>query len=299
MVALDGIALAIISGIANGMLLFLAAVGLTLIFGVLDILNFAHGSLYMLGAYFTFFLTMDGGLLGSLPGGFWLALVIAPLLAAAVGAILERVVIRPIYDRNHLFQLLVTYALVLVIDNGARILWGTDFRSVNPPELLNFNISLFGSGYPFYNIFLIIMGGLSAAGMWLLFEQTRLGKVVRAAAQDREISNALGINVPLVFTGTFLLGSFLAGLGGALAAPYQTIQPTMGESIIIDSFLIVVIGGLGSFGGAFVGALLIGVINSLSFLFFPTFQPVIPFVLVAVILLIMPTGLFGKEEVGT
>ncbi|WP_424018884.1 branched-chain amino acid ABC transporter permease [Halorientalis pallida] len=295
MVALDSIGLAIVSGIANGMLLFLAAVGLTLIFGVLDVLNFAHGSLYMLGAYFTYFLVSDGGLLASLPGSFWLAVVIAPLLVALVGVVMERFIIRPVYDQDHEFQLLLTFGLVLIIDNGARILWGTDFRSVSPPGLLDFQISLFGSGYPFYNVFLIVTGGVAALTMWLLFERTRVGKIVRASSQDRGIANALGVNVPLVFTGTFLLGSLLAGLGGALAAPYQSIQPTMGESIIIESFIIVVIGGLGSFGGAFVGALLIGVVNSLAFLYLPSLQPVIPFVLVAAVLLTRPAGLFGKE----
>jgi branched-chain amino acid transport system permease protein len=295
MVALESIALAIVSGIANGMLLFLAAVGLTLIFGVLDVLNFAHGSLYMLGAYFTYFLVRDNGLLASLPGSFWLALLIAPLLVAVVGAVMERFIIRPVYDQDHEFQLLLTFGLVLIIDNGARILWGTDFRSVSTPGLLDAQISLFGSGYPLYNIFLIAVGALAAIVMWLVFERTRVGKIVRASSQDRGMANALGVNVPLVFTGTFLLGSLLAGFGGALAAPYQSIQPTMGESIIIESFIIVVIGGLGSFGGAFVGALLIGVVNSLTFLYLPSLQPVIPFLLVAVVLLTRPAGLFGKE----
>lgn len=295
MVALDSIGLAIVSGIATGMLLFLAAVGLTLIFGVLDVLNFAHGSLYMLGAYFTYFLVSEDGLLASLPGSFWLALVIAPLLVALVGVVLERFIIRPIYDHDHVFQLLLTFALVLVIDNGARIVWGTSFRSVSAPEALAFQVSLFGSGYPFYNVFLIFVGGFAALAMWLLFERTRVGKTVRASSQDRNIANALGVNVPLVFTGTFLLGSFLAGLGGALAAPYQTIQPAMGESIIVESFIVVVIGGLGSFGGAFVGALLIGVVNSLAFLYAPSLQPIIPFALVAIVLLTRPAGLFGTE----
>jgi len=295
MVALENIALAVISGIANGMLLFLAAVGLTLIFGVLGVLNFAHGSLYMLGAYFTFFLVGGDGLLASVPGGFWLAIIVAPILVALVGGVLERFIIRPIYERDHVFQLLLTFALVLVIDNGARIVWGTDFRSVNVPAALDFQVSLFGSGYPFYNIFLIGLGAVVAMVLWLLFERTRLGKTVRAASQDRSIANALGVNVPLLFTGTFLLGSLLAGIGGVLAAPYQTIQPTMGESIIIDSFIVVVIGGLGSFAGALVGALAIGIVNSLAFLFAPNLQPVIPFVLMALVILTKPSGLLEQE----
>ncbi|MFB6130842.1 MAG: branched-chain amino acid ABC transporter permease [Salinigranum sp.] len=295
MVGLASLGSVILSGVANGMLLFLAAVGLTLIFGVLGVLNFAHGSLYMLGAYFTFFLASDGKLFGVIPSNFWLALVLAPIGVAVVGGLMERFIIRPIYDRDHIFQLLLTFALVLVIDNAARMLWGTSFRSVSVPPELAFQVPIFGQSYPFYNLFIIVVGAAFALGMYLLFERTRIGKSVRAAAQDRDIANALGINVPLLFTGTLILGSLLAGIGGALAAPYQSVQPTMGENIIISSFVIVVLGGLGSFAGAFVGALLIGVVNSLAFVFAPTLQPIIPFALMAIVILSKPAGLFGTE----
>ncbi|MFC7157118.1 branched-chain amino acid ABC transporter permease [Halomarina halobia] len=291
----NSIAVALLNGMANGMLLFLAAVGLTLIFGVLGVLNFAHGSLYMLGAYFTFFLVNAGGPLAFFNGNFWLAVLVAPVLVAVIGGLMERFIIRPIYERDHVFQLLLTFALVLVIDNAARILWGTDFRSISVPRAFAFQVPLFGSNYPAYNLFLIVVGVAFAGAMWLVFERTRVGKTVRAAAQDRDVANALGVNVPALFTAMFVTGSVLAAVGGALAAPYQTIQPTMGENIIINSFIVVVIGGLGSFAGAFVGALLIGVVNSLAFLFAPALQPVIPFVLMAVVLLSMPVGLFGKE----
>lgn len=295
MVDVNSIAIALLNGVANGMLLFLAAVGLTLIFGVLGVLNFAHGSLYMLGAYFTFFLVNASGPLSMFNGNFWLALLVAPVLVAIIGGLMERFIIRPIYDREHTFQLLLTFALVLVIDNAARILWGTDFRSISVPSELAFQVQLLGQTYPAYNLFIIAVGALFAVTMWLVFERTRIGKMVRAAAQDRDAANALGVNVPALFTGMFIVGSVLAAIGGALAAPYQTIQPTMGEHIIIDSFIIVVIGGLGSFSGALAGALLIGVVNSLAFQFAPAFQPVIPFVLMAVVLLSLPAGLFGKE----
>lgn len=295
MVNVNVILVALLNGVANGMLLFLAAVGLTLIFGVLGVLNFAHGSLYMLGAYFTFFLVTGGESLGFLGGNFWVAVLVAPILVAIIGGLMERFIIRPIYDREHTFQLLLTFALVLVIDNAARILWGTDFRSIGVPEALSFRVPIFGLAYPAYNLFLIVTGAVFAIVMWVVFERTRVGKTVRAASQDRDIANALGVNVPTLFTAMFIVGSVLAAIGGALAAPYQSIQPTMGENIIIDSFIIVVIGGLGSFSGALVGALLIGVVNSLAFQFAPAFQPVIPFILMAVVLLTMPTGLFGKE----
>ena len=295
MVTVNSIAIALLNGVANGMLLFLAAVGLTLIFGILGVLNFAHGSLYMLGAYFTFFLVNAEGPLAVFNGNFWLAVLVAPLLVAVVGGLMERFILRPIYDREHVFQLLLTFALVLVIDNAARILWGTDFRSLSVPEALAFRVDLFGGSYPAYNLFLIAVGAGFAVAMWLIFERTRVGKMVRAASQDRDAANSLGVNVPALFTAMFIVGSTLAAVGGALAAPYQSIQPTMGENIIINSFVIVVVGGLGSFSGALVGALLIGIVNSLAFLFAPAFQPVIPFVLMAIVLLSMPAGLFGKE----
>ena len=274
------------------MLTFLIAIGLTLIFGVLDILNFAHGSLYMLGAYFTFFLVSDP----TLGGNFWIAAVLGALFVAVVGGLIERGVIRPVYDQDHIFQLLLTFALVLVIDNTARLLWGTDFRSVPVPDMLAFPISLLGQQYPAYNIFLILTGVITGLILWLIFERTKIGKIVRAASQDRDIASAMGINVNRVFTGTFIVGSALAGLGGAIAAPYTTLTPSMGESIIIDSFIVVIIGGLGSFSGAFIGALLLGLVESFSYVFVSELQPVVPFVLLAVVILLRPEGLFGGEE---
>jgi len=282
----------LLNGLTSGMLTFLIAVGLTLIFGVLGVLNFAHGSLYMIGAYFTFLL-VSGGYLG---GNFWIAAIVGALLVALVGGIIERTIIRPIYDQDHIFQLLLTFALVLVLDNGVRLFWGTDFRSVQVPELLRFRVGLLGQQYPAYNLFLILTGVVVAIIMWLAFERTKRGKIIRAAAQERDIANALGINVPRVFTGMFIIGSALAGFGGALAAPYRTITPTMGESIIIDSFLVVIIGGLGSFAGALVGALLLGIVKSFTFLYFSELQPIIPFVLLAAVILLLPGGIFGGDS---
>lgn len=285
---------AALNGLVEGMLIFLTAVGLTLIFGVLGVINFAHGSFYMLGAYFTFFLVT--GMNGVGLNGFWIALLVVPLLVAVVGGLVERVFIRPIYDYAHELQLLLTFALVLVIDNGARIVWGEQFRSINVPPLLDFTIALLGTPYPFYNFFLIAVGALVAVLMWLMFERTRVGKIVRASSEQRDIANALGINVPLVFTAVFIFGTALAGLAGVLAAPYKTIRPAMGETIIINSFVVVVLGGLGSFGGALVGALLIGLLNGLAFVYVPTFQPIIPFVLMAGVLLVRPAGLLGEAD---
>lgn len=295
MVEVTSLLLAMLSGLATGMALFLAAVGLTLVFGVLDVLNFAHGSLYMLGAYSMYFLVRGEGPI-PVEINFWIAVVIAAVFVAVFGAFLERVFIRPIYDVDHVFQLLLTFALVLVIDNGVRILWGTDYRSVDVPGALDFTVPIFGRGFPAYELFLITAGAVSAVGMWLMFERTQIGKIVRAASEDRDMANALGINVPAVFTLVFLFGSALAGLGGALAAPLQSVIPSMGETIIIEAFIIVVIGGLGSFTGAFIGAILIGLVESIAFVFIPNFEPVIPFILLAAVIVVRPAGLFGEVK---
>jgi len=295
----SSILLALLSGLASGMLLFMAAIGLTLVFGVLDVLNFAHGSLYMLGAYATFFLVGEGGFLAGIPGNFWVGVVVAMVVVAVFGALLERFLIRPIYDADHVFQLLLTFALVLLIDNGARVLWGTSNRSVQTPDILAFQVPLLGSQYPAYNLFVIGAGILVAVGMYLLFERTRIGKVVRASAENRSTAEALGINVPLVFTAVFMFGAALAALGGALAAPRQALQPSMGEGIIVQTFIVTVIGGLGSFAGALVGSILIGVVGSMAFLLLPRLQPLIPFALLAAVILLRPAGLFGDTGVGT
>jgi len=287
MVDVAGISVILLNGLSNGMLLFMIAVGLTIIFGVLGVINFAHGSFYMLGAYFTYFLAGE-------VGTFYVAVVLGVVGVAVVGGVIERVIIRPIYDHDHIFQLLLTFAIVLVIDNGARMLWGTDFRSVAIPKVLNFQVNVFGRGYPMYNLFLIAVGAIVAVAMWLMFDRTRFGKIVQAASQDRETANALGINVSFVFTAVFILGSALAGFGGALAAPYRTIHPAMGEFIIIESFIIVIIGGLGSFRGALVGALLLGLSHSVVFALLPSFETFVPFALLAVVILLRPAGIFGE-----
>lgn len=289
MTELTSIYLAIISGLATGMVIFLAAAGLTLVFGVLDVLNFAHGSLYMLGAYFTlFFLTVYPN--------FWVAVLIAAVGVSIVGAVIERALIQPLYGKDHVFQLLLTFALVLVIDNGVRIIWGTDFQSIPVPAPFDFPVELLGGVVPVYNLFLIVVGLVVAVALWLIFGRTRIGKVVRAASEDHDMTNALGINVSRVHTLVFLFGATLAAIGGGLSAPMRAITPTMGETIIINSFIIIVIGGLGSIPGALVAALLIGQVNSLAFLFAPKLQPIIPFVLMVVVIAFRPAGLFGEVE---
>jgi len=292
------IVVALLNGLANGMLLLLAAVGLTLIFGVLGVLNFAHGSLYMLGAYFAI-LTMQTSILpGPLQENFWLSAIVAIVCVSIVGGLIEKFIIRRIYEYTHEFQLLLTFALVLIIDYGVRIVYGAQPKLVAVPPALDFSFNILGRQYPAYNAFILLVGIIVIVALWAMFTYTRFGKKTRAAAQDREIANAHGINVYQIFTVVFILGSALAALGGVLAAPYQSITPAMGEHIIVDSFIIVIIGGLGSFPGALLGALLIGVIDATAFLLMPEIQSYVPYVLMAVVLILRPEGLLkGGESV--
>jgi branched-chain amino acid transport system permease protein len=299
MVTTGEITLGLINGLTTGFLLFLAAVGLTMVFGVLNVLNFAHGSFYMLGAYFTWILTspeLYGTSLSFFVGNFWISMILAVALVAVVGGIVEILFIRRIYDHDHIFQLLLTFALVLVIDFGVRIIWGTEFRTMSVPPIFDGQVSILGRTVPVYNVFIIAAGFLVAVVFWLLLNRTQIGKQVRAAAEDRETTAAMGINVPVLYTGVFIVGSALAGLGGALAAPYQAIQPTMGENIIIEAFIVVVIGGLGSFTGAFVVSLAIGVISGLLFHLLPGLQSLAPYLLMILVLMIRPSGLFGGRS---
>jgi branched-chain amino acid transport system permease protein len=276
------------SALITGVILFLVASGLSLIFGVMGILNFAHGSLYMLGAYLSF------SLLGV---HFGLATVAGALGVAAIGLLLERVFIRHIYQAPLLYQLLLTYAFILVFDDLAKIVWGYDFVSVGVPDAFRRPPLFIGRApVPAYYVFIIAVGAAVAAGLWWLLTRTRFGKTVRAAADNPTMVAALGVNVALVSMAVFALGSFLAGLGGVLAAPVRSIYPGMGFSILVESFIVVVIGGLGSIGGAFVGALLIGVVRAFGAVAFPALEEGLVFMLMAAVLLLRPRGVLGAGK---
>lgn len=292
---LSTIVIVLLNGIANGFLIFLAAAGLTLIFGVMGVINFAHGSMYMLGAYFGFFL-VETGFFGLEPLPFWAALLVVPVMVGVVGFAIEYGIIKQIYDQHPLYQLLLTFGIAIVIDNSVRVIWGTDLKSVAGPPLLDFRVQILDRLYPAYNLFLVIAGFLVVVLLWHLLTRTLVGKQIRAASQDREVANALGLNVPLLFTGTFVFGSMLAGLGGILAAPFESVQPSMGETVIIDAFIIIIIGGLGSLPGALVAALLLGVISSAVFVLVPVLLPFIPYLLLIVVVLVYPKGLFGEAD---
>jgi branched-subunit amino acid ABC-type transport system permease component len=280
-----------LGGLTTAMFLFLIASGLSLIFGVLRVLNFAHGSFYMLGAYLAWQIVRW---LQPAAAGFWLAALGAAIAIALLGAVVERMLLRFLYDREELYQLLLTYALVLILGDAAKFLWGTQPLSVSRPPVLAGSAQWLGATIPHYNLFIIIIGPLIALGVWLTLARTSLGRMVRAAALDREMLDALGANVGFIYTAMFMLSSFLAGLSGALVTPIVSVVPGMDVEIIVQAFIVVVIGGLGSFWGTFWGSMIYGQVLSFGILVFPGFSLFSVFALMAVILIIRPWGLFGR-----
>ncbi len=280
-----------LSGLTAAMFLFLIASGLSLIFGILRVLNFAHGSFYMLGAYLAFQVVQW---LGRDPASFWWAAAGAAVGIAALGGVVERLLLRHLYGKEELYQLLFTYALVLILSDGAKVLWGTGQLSVSRPPGLAGAFRLFGTMIPYYNLFVLLLGPGIALAFWLVLNRTRAGRLIRAAALDREMLGALGVNVSRLYTVVFVLGSFLAGLGGALVTPVKAIVPGMDVEIIVEAFVVVVIGGLGSFWGTFLGALIYGQVLSFGILIFPRFSIFSVFALMAVVLILRPWGLLGR-----
>jgi branched-subunit amino acid ABC-type transport system permease component len=280
-----------LSGLTAAMFLFLIASGLSLIFGVLRVLNFAHGTFYMLGAYSAFQIVQWIGLDG---GRFWLAALGAALAVAALGGVVERVLFRHLYGKEELYQLLFTYALVLILSDVAKIIWGTQQKSVSRPAELSGAFQVFGATVPYYNLFILMLGPAIALSFWFVLQRTRAGRFIRAAALDRETLGALGVNVDGLYTWVFVLASFLGGLGGALIAPMRATTPGMDTEVIVEAFVVVVIGGLGSFWGTFLGALIYGQVLSFGILFFPRFSIFAVFALMAAVLIIRPWGLLGR-----
>jgi branched-chain amino acid transport system permease protein len=276
-------------GLIIGMLLFLVAVGLTLIFGVLKIVNFTHGAFYMLGAYFA----LTGY---ELTGSYAVAVLGAAIGTTAVGLAFERLFMSRVYGSNVLMQLLVCYGFVLIFDDLVKILWGAEFRSMGMPEAFQAPPFFVAGGVvPFFYLFLIAATLVIAILLGVILTYTRIGKTVRAAAQNPTMVSALGINTGLLFGVVFALGGLLAGLAGALAAPVRSLTPGMGFSILIESFIVTVIGGMGSVLGALVGAILIGLTRSFGSLGFPLFTDGLTYLLMVIVLVLKPTGLFGRR----
>ena len=277
------------SGLIIGMLLFLVAAGLTLIFGVLKVINFTHGAFYMLGAYFA--LTIF-----KLTGSYVITLFGAAFGTALVGLVFERLFMSRVYGRNMLMQLLVCYGFILIFDDVVKIVWGAEFRSMGMPTIFQVPpIFIAGGVVPPFYLFLVGVTIVIGVVLWLVIERTRFGKVVRALAQNPTMVSVLGINTGKLYGLVFALGGLLAGFAGALAAPVRSLTPGMGFSILIESFIVTVIGGMGSIVGAFVGSLLIGLIRTFGSVGFPLFTEGLMYLFMVAVLISKPTGLFGKE----
>lgn len=284
----------LVNGLSQGMLLFIIASGLSLVFGVLRVINFAHGSLYMIGAFVAY--SLSTLFTGTSMVSFLLLLLVVPPAVALLGLVLEISMFRRVYGGEHLLQLLLTYALVLILDNVVRLVWGGDPRNVSRPDFLAGSVDLMGMALPSYNVFILVVGPLIALGLWLLLYRTRTGNVIRAAVSYPDTLGALGVNVSWVMTATFMLGCWLAGLGGVLMAALANIDLGIGMEKIIECFAVVVIGGLGSVGGALLGSLIIGVGVTFFQLPFGRWALVFPYAMMALVLIVRPWGLFGRPE---
>jgi branched-chain amino acid transport system permease protein len=279
----------LLHGVVFGAALGLLALGLTVIFGLLGVMNFTHGELYMLGAY-------AGVLTIGLTQSFWVALLAAPLLVGVLGALTEVTALRPIYRREPLYGLILTFGLALVFREGARQIWGGDMRRILPP--IEGSTPLLGMTYPNYRLFLLAASSILLLAIWLFFTRTRAGVLVRAAVQDAEMLDGLGVNVPLVFTLTFAGSAALAALAGLLLAPIFTIYPTMGVEMILLAFIVVILGGMGSMGGSVVAAFVIGILQSLLTLWMnPQRVAIAIFGIMILVLIVRPRGFFGREGV--
>jgi branched-chain amino acid transport system permease protein len=284
----------LLNGLSYSSTLFLVASGLALIFGVSKIVNFAHGSFYMLGAYIALTVTSA---LPSTANGFWAGVLLAALAVGIVGCLIEVTILRRIYSAPEVFQILVTFGLVLVFQNLIYVIWGPDEKLAPRVPGLKGAVTVFGEQIPEYNIALICVGPVFLALLWWLTHRTRWGRLIRAATQDREMVASLGVNQKTLFTVVFFIGTFLAGLAGALQIPKESANLQMDINIVVEAFVIVVIGGMGSILGAFLAAVLIGVINAFGVLFFPQAVSVLIFLVMVLVLVFRPNGLLGGRMV--
>lgn len=277
------------NGIAIGMLFFLVASGLSLVFGLMGVVNFAHGSLYMIGAYVGLTVFDRSGL-------FLVALVLVPFLVAGIGVVMEYFTLRPLYDRDPIYQILLTFGIALMLDEGVRMIWGLNALSFGRPSWLGEAISLAGGQFPRYRLFVIGLGVVVSVGLYLFLERTRFGLVVRAGTNNRDMVELCGVNVKRAFTIVFAVGAGMAAVAGVAAGPMFSVYPAMGTEMIIEAFAVVVIGGLGSFRGSLVGALAVGLLQAFGNYYLVSFSSMLVFVLMIVVLLVRPHGLLGDPE---
>jgi branched-chain amino acid transport system permease protein len=278
----------LLNAVQYGLLLFLIASGLTLVFGIMGIINLAHGSFYMLGAYLAFWFA-------EATGSLWLAILIGVPIAIILGLALELVVFRPLYGRDHLYQVLLTYGLILVMEETRSLIFGDDVHGVKVPSFLDFSVPLAGGlSYPTYRLAMSAICLALTAVMYLVIQRTRLGMIIRAGAANREMVQSLGVDVGLLFRFVFAAGVALAAFAGMIAAPAASVYPGMGNQVLIVSFVVVVIGGIGSIKGAFIASLLIGLADTFGQVLVPQIAGMTVYVLMAAVLLWRPTGLFGR-----
>lgn len=279
----------ILHGLVYGMLLFLVASGLTLVFGLMDVLNITHAAWYMLGAYF-------GYTAVAITGNFWLAFIISPLIVAFISIVVERYLLRHTYKEGHEPQILLTFGLLFIFSELVRIIWGNAPLRLFYPEILSGSISFPSVVFPVYRLFVIGSSILMLLGLYIFLTSTRAGLIIRAAVYDAEMVGALGNNIEIYFRSVFAGGAILAAIAGVTAAPLLTIFAGMGDQILLDCFVVIVVGGFGSLGGVFIASLLLGQLQSLGTIYLPQFALVFQFMLMVAVLIIKPTGLFGEQR---
>lgn len=282
------IAQQLVTGLALGSIYVLVGVGLSLVFGLLTIVNFAHGAFFMVGAYVGVFVFAR-------TGNFWLCMVLVPLVTGAIGMVVERFLVRPLYGRGIDYPLLLTFGLAYVMMDLVRMLFGVQGEQFDTPELLQGAVDIGVGMFPLYRLFLIGVTAVVLLALWLFLEKTRYGLIVRAGARDPLVLRVLGVNIANVWLAVFGVGTAIAGLAGLLAAPLRGASPEMGVPVLVEAFVITVIGGMGSLGGAVVAGLLVGVVVSFTTLFQPEFAEFSMFALMAVMLIVKPNGLFGRR----
>ena len=275
-------------GLAYAGLLFLVSSGLTLVFGMMNVLNFAHAAFYMLGAYFSYTIL-------KITGNFWLSIIICPILLFLIGALVERFLLRRVHAFGHLHELLLTFGLAYIITESVKWIWGNYPLSVSIGGFLSGQIDLFGLTYPVYRLFILLCAVIVGLIMCFVIYKTRVGVIVRAAVNDSEMVDALGINVSSVFMNVFAAGAALSGFAGVIAGPLLTTYPNMANEILIDAFVVIVVGGFGSLGGALLASLIIGELQSFGVLLIPKLSMALIYMLMAAVLVIKPSGLFGEE----
>ncbi len=286
---MNEVAIFFLHGLVYAGLLFLVSAGLTLIFGMMNVLNFAHAAMYMLGAYFSYSVMLH------FSGQLWLSILICPLILLVIGALIERFLLRPVHKLGHVHELLMTFGLAYIVTELVQWYWGNYPLAVNVSGFLNSTVRIIGITYPVYRIFIFFCAVFVGVAMALILYKTRLGIIIRATVNDSEMVSSLGINVPLVFTGVFAVGTALSGFAGVIAGPLLSVFPGMANEILIDAFVVIVVGGFGSLGGAVLASLIIGQLQSFGVLLIPQLSMVLVYLLMVSILIVKPSGLFGEE----